>query len=224
MSQLIDLITQQLGAGTTQQVGRQLGLDESATESAIAAALPALIGGLAKNAQSPTGAESLAHALERDHDGSVLNNLGGLLGALQGGSQGSDLGGLLGAATSMLGGGASSKKTLDADGILGHILGGKRGQVEQGVGQASGIDAAQSGELLKMLAPIVMGALGQMKRQKGLDAGGLTDLLTQERSQIGNRSRRQSGGSLLDLLDADGDGNVIDDVGGLLGGLLGGKR
>jgi len=222
MSQLIDLISKQMGPGTAEQIGRQLGLDPQTTQQAIAAALPTLIGGLAKNAQSPDGAQSLAHALERDHDGSVLDNLGGLLGALQGSGSGG-LGGLLGAATGMLGGG-TSPKALDAEGILGHILGSKRSTVERGVGQASGIDPAKSGQLLKILAPIVMAALGRVKQQKDLDAGGLSDLLRQERSEVGKQAGTRKGGGLLELLDSDGDGNVIDDVGGLLGDLLGGKR
>lgn len=222
MSQLIDLISKQMGPGTAEQIGRQLGLDPQTTQQAIAAALPTLIGGLAKNAQSPEGAQSLAHALERDHDGSVLDNLGGLLGALQGGS-GGGLGGLLGAAAGMLGGGASSK-ALDGAGILGHILGSKRSTVERGVGQASGIDPAKSAQLLTILAPIVMAALGRVKQQKKLDAGGLSDLLRQERAEVGKQAGTRKGGGLLELLDSDGDGNVIDDVGGLLGDLLGGKR
>jgi hypothetical protein len=75
-----------------------------------------------------------------------------------------------------------------------------------------------------MLAPVVMGALGQTKRQQKIDSGGLSGLLEQEVSRAGGGSQL---GGLLSLLDTDKDGSVIDDVAKigsrLLGGFLGKK-
>ncbi|MFW6040185.1 MAG: DUF937 domain-containing protein [Gemmatimonadota bacterium] len=160
------------------------------TERGVAAAIPVLLGGLARNANaSPDGAESLNHALERDHDGSVLDNLGDLLGAAESafgagdsGGSGGGLGELAGALAGALGGQAfgdaatpsgSAVKVLDGAGILEHVLGGRRRTVERGIGQASGLDVSQIAKLLPLLAPIVMAALGKLKRKEGLDAGGL---------------------------------------------------
>ncbi len=232
MSGLVDLITSQLGAGTLDQLGGALGADSDKAQKAVGAALPVLVGALARNAKSSEGAASLASALERDHDGSVLDNLGGLLGAagglgslLGGGGQsgGGGLGGLMDVAGSLLGGGAPKQsKALDGAGILGHLLGGKQSAVEQGVSKASGLDSAQTGKLLATLAPIVMGALGKVKKEQGLDASALAGLLDGERQNLEQKlPQKPGGGGLLGLLDADDDGSIVDDLANLGGGALG---
>ncbi len=81
MSSLLDGLMQQLGGDTMQQLSNQLGTDHSTTASAVSAALPALVAALARNAQTPEGAGALATALDKDHDGSILSDLPGLLGA-----------------------------------------------------------------------------------------------------------------------------------------------
>lgn len=156
MSSIFDEIRGQLGPDTIQQLSQAVGADPNATSTAISAALPALLGQLSQNVAEPQGAAALDNALNA-HDGSILDNLGGLLG---GGGGMNNLGGIGGK-------------------ILGHILGSKRAPVEQGVGQASGLDAAQVAQLMAMLAPIIMGVLGRMKRQKGIDANALPNVLNQ---------------------------------------------
>jgi hypothetical protein len=152
MTSILDAVRQQLGPDSIQQMSSTLGADPAATSKAISLALPALLGGLSQNAAHPQGAAALDSALEQ-HDGSILDNLGGLLG-------GGAAGGIGGA-------------------ILGHIFGNKRAPVEQGVGHGSGLDAAQVAQLMAMLAPIVMGILGRMKKEKGIDAKALPNVLNQ---------------------------------------------
>ena len=117
-------------------------------------------------------------------------------------------------------GGASSNP---GEAILGHILGGKRNSVQNGLSKASGLDLGMIAKLLPILAPIVMRVLGRTQRQKGLDAGGLSDFLTGERRQVEKRAP-EIGGVLGSLLDTNNDGQVVDDVmkigTSLLGGLL----
>ncbi|HEX6640140.1 MAG TPA: DUF937 domain-containing protein [Thermoanaerobaculia bacterium] len=149
---LLDDVQQQLGPESIRQISDALGADPATTSNAISMALPALLGGLSRNAAHPQGAAALDQALGA-HDGSILDNLGGLLG-------GGAAGGIGGA-------------------ILGHIFGGKRDAVEAGVARGSGLNAQQIAQLLAMLAPIVMGVLGRMKRQKGIDASSLPDVLQQ---------------------------------------------
>jgi hypothetical protein len=192
---LTGLLNDALNNDTVSQISQQIGADEGTTSSAIQAALPMLLGGLANNSASDTGAASLLGALDRDHDGSVLDDVGGFLGNYASG-QGS--------------------------GILGHIFGGGQGTVEQGVSQASGLDMGKVGPLLMMLAPIVMGALGRTQREQSLGAGDLAGLLGGATQQMG------SGSPLVDMLssvlDRDRDGSAIDDVAGMIGGFLGGRR
>ncbi len=194
MSSLLEMLAGQLGGDTTTQISRQLGSDQAATGKAISAALPVLMGALARNASQKQGAESLAGALARDHDGSILDNLSGFL---------------------------QKPDTGTGEGILGHVLGSKRAAVEQQLGQQTGLDAGSIGKLLPILAPIVMGALGRAKRQSNLDTGGLSSMLAGERKQAESAG---SLGGLAALLDADRDGDITDDVAkagmGLLGKLL----
>lgn len=193
MDSIFDLITSQLGSGQLGQIQNQLGLDEGTTKKAVPAAVGTLLGALAKNAQSTSGAESLLGALAKDHDGSILDNLGGFLGDSQGLSAGA--------------------------GILKHALGGNRSTVENGLGQSLGMKQDQAGKLLAMLAPIIMGALGKARKQQGFDAGTLARTLGQERGNL--RQKMPSGlGGLGGLFDADGDGQIMDDVAKKVGGSL----
>ncbi|MGZ7030516.1 MAG: DUF937 domain-containing protein, partial [Thermoanaerobaculia bacterium] len=107
--------------------------------------------------------------------------------------------------------------------ILTHILGSRRAPVEQGVGRASGMNAQQVGQLLMMLAPLVMGVLGRMKRQDGIGAERLPEVLGQASLDMTRQS--PAAGDLSRILDSDHDGQIADDVArigsSILGGLMG---
>lgn len=187
MSGLLDGIMQQLGPAGVTQISKALGADESAVGGAVAAALPAIIAGMANNTRDEQGAASLANALN-DHSPSIFDQLGGLLGS---------------------GGGDGAK-------ILGHVLGQRQPYVEKSVAQKSGVDLGLIMKLLPILAPLVMGYLSKEKQSKGLDAGSLGGVLRGERQEA---EKKEPGlGGLAAILDADGDGSVLDDV---LGKLLG---
>lgn len=189
---LLEMLTQQLGSQGMEQIGRQLGTDRGTAEKAVPAALATLMGAMARNARQPEGASALAGALSRDHDGGILDNLGGYL---------------------------SQSDQGPGDGILKHVLGSNRGQVEAALGQGTGLDVSQMAKLLPMLAPLVMGALGRNQRQKNLDAGGLADLLGGETREVA-RQKPEGMGMLASLLDSDGDGQIGDDLAKMGGGLL----
>ncbi|MEM7048579.1 MAG: DUF937 domain-containing protein [Acidobacteriota bacterium] len=196
MSSPMDLLTQALGGDALSQLSGALGADSGATSKAVSAALPMLMGALAKNASSSNGAGALAGALDRDHDGSVLDDLGGFLG----------------------GGQASASM---GDGILKHVLGGRRGVAEGQLSQVSGLDSASTGKLLSMLAPLVMGALGRSQRSGGVDISDLAGMLSGERRRAEAAAPSGVGGMLSSFLDADGDGDVMDDAVKMGGKLLG---
>lgn len=237
MSTLMQALQAELGGQSLGQIAGALGTDQQTTQSAIAAALPALIGGLAKNANaSPEGAQALDRALERDHSQPFegLGGLSGLAGALgflgggaaqgQGQGQAQDgMGALMGMAASMLSGGAPAPKPqnkgLDGFGILRHVLGSQQQDVAKGVSQASGLDQGSAAKLLPMLAPLVMSALGTVRQEKGLDSGGVANLLAEERQQMTQQAPAAQG--IMALLDRDGDGSAMDDLGGLAQQLAG---
>ena len=201
---LVDELMAQLQGAPLQQMAQQLGTSPEQTEGAVGAALPLLLGTLGRNAAQPQGAMDLFGALQRDH------------------SSGPDLGGLLG---SLLGGGGSSAGGGAPDGaaILGHIFGGNQQRAEAGLGQATGL-GANAGQLLQMLAPIVMSFLAQRMGSGGMDASGLGQVLGQEQARV-QQQGGLGGGLLGSLLDQDGDGQVgLGDLLKMGGGLLGGRR
>ena len=228
---LVDDLMRQLQGAPTGQIAQQLGTDPNTAASAIEAALPMLLGALGRNAQQPGGAADLFGALQRDHGGGGAGavDLGGLLGGLLGGGAGNagamgGLGGLGGLLGSVLGGGAPASRQMDAGGILGHIFGGQQSRAESGLGQVTGMNSGQAGNLLKILAPIVMAFLAKQVMARGVDAGGLGNMLGQERAQV--QQRGGLGGGLINaVLDQDGDGDVdLADLLKMGGGLLGGRR
>ena len=146
MSQLMDSISQSLGGDTLKQIGGQLGTNEATTQAGITAALPMLLAGLARNSASPEGASALHGALSKDHDGSILDNLSGFLGNAQSGP---------------------------GAGILGHLLGERQPVAQEAVAKTSGLDLQRSGQLLVILAPIVMGMAARIFDKDG--DGSITD-------------------------------------------------
>jgi hypothetical protein len=204
---LMNLVNQELSGPRLSQMSRQLGISEEQTREALPAALAALTGGLAQNAAHPQGAQQLANALNKDHDGGLLDSLDGFLGGMGGGS---GMGGMGGGG---LGAGAA---------ILGHVFGQRQQRVEGNLGRATGLNPQTVASLLAMLAPIVMAYLGRQQRQKQLDPGGLAEVLGQERQRIEQVPQARTG--LGALLDRDGDGQIMDDLANLAGDLFGNKR
>lgn len=207
---LTDDLLSRLQGAPLQQIASQLGTDTSQAQDAVSAALPMLLGALGRNAAQPQGAADLFGALQRDHAGS--------------GSSGGGLGDLLGSVLGGIGGGAdSSGGGGDGADILGHIFGGNRQRAEAGLGQATGL-GANAGQLLQILAPIVMSFLAQRMQAGGMDAGGLGQVLGREQAHV--QQQGGVGGDLLgSLFDQDGDGKLgMGDLFKIGGNLLGGRR
>jgi hypothetical protein len=197
MDSIVQLLVAQLGAGAVSQISEKLGVDDQKAQQAVGMALPILIGALNRNSSSAGGAEALTNALQNDHDGSILNNLSQAV---------------------------SSQSTMDdGEAILGHVLGDRQSGLVNSVSKATGLPPDQVAQIFAVLAPIVMGALGQMQREHSLDAQGVADLLNVERSTV-----EKTSSGLVQLLDMDGDGDVSEEIislgSNLLGGLLGGGK
>ena len=79
---LLDILQSQLAGAPTEHLGRQMGMDQAGAQKAIGAALPALMAALAGNSRKSAGASSLAAALDKDHDGGILDDLEGSAGHL----------------------------------------------------------------------------------------------------------------------------------------------
>ena len=190
-----------LGLLQGQDIGNlasQVGGNEGEVKNGVMAALPAMLAALGKNAGTEKGAEELNNALEKKHDGSILDNLSGYL---------------------------SNPDLKDGAGILNHLFGNQTSNVANAVSQSSGLDTNGSMKMLQMLAPILMGILGQQKKQNNLDAKGLGNLTSMLASNFGS----EAGASgimeaVTNLLDANKDGNVMDDIMGMVGKFFGGNK
>ena len=180
------------------QLAEQVGGNEGQVKNGVMAALPAMLTALSKNTGTEKGAQELNNALETKHDGSILNNLSGYL---------------------------SNPDLKDGAGILNHLFGSQTSNVANAVSQSSGLDTNGSMKMLQMLAPVLMGMLGQQKKQNNLDAEGIGNLTSMLASNFGS----EAGASgiidvVTNLLDANKDGNVMDDIMGMVGKLFGGKK
>jgi hypothetical protein len=83
--------------------------------------------------------------------------------------------------------GDSSQSSLIEKGsqILSLLLGGRDQTALAGaVGKYAGLGQGTSGSLLGMLAPIVMGTIGQQQGTRSLDAGAITSLLSSQKDNI----------------------------------------
>ncbi|MFZ4733283.1 MAG: DUF937 domain-containing protein [Pirellulales bacterium] len=158
---LVDVITSQLSnEAVLGSLGSLIGADSRQTKSATAAAVPALLGGLAKLASTDNGAGQIASALG-GLDMGMLGNLAGMFGG-SGAAKTADIGGsLLGS----LFGNAGTSTLVNA---LSSFLGMKPGIAKS---------------LLSYLAPVVLGQVASTFKGGRIDAHGVQSLLS---SQAGN--------------------------------------
>ncbi len=188
MANFMDLMQGQLSNVLIDQLSKQLGgADSQKTAVAANGLMSVIMEGLARNASSPQGASSLLNVLDRDHDGSILNDLSGLIGGNQ-----------------------QHSKANNGFGILKHVLGGQSDNVMMNISKMSGLDLMSVANMAMKIAPIAMGLLGEEKRQNRLDANGLSDFL---RTSVVRQKEKAPEASIFEkLLDQDGDGSVMDDV------------
>jgi len=133
------ILMSQLGDNGIDALANKIGANKGQTTSALEGIMPTLLGAMSSNTKSSDDATGLLGALDRDHDGSILDDLTGFI----------------------------SKSDGDAGaGILKHVLGGNQTVVENSLSQKTGLKFSQVGNLLQMIAPMIMGYLGKQKKNK----------------------------------------------------------
>jgi len=206
MASILDLLNTQMGEELVKKASSKTSEDKGKVTSALGMALPLILGAMKRNTTDPEGAENLDKALQSE------KHNGDVLNNLE----------------------EKDAEELTGEGskILNHVLGSRQSGISKTIAGALNMDETSVNKILEMAAPVIMGLLGQQKRKDNVGASGLSGLLG---SVIGSNSSHDQ--SLVEtLLDADGDGSVIDDVAGmvmggkkgkkggsLLGGMLGGK-
>jgi hypothetical protein len=189
MNPLIGMLANQLGGPVMQQLGQQIGADQGTTQSAVSMALPLLVGAMGNQATTPEGADTI-HQVTNADDGSILNNIMSFVGNAGAGGMGGAL--------------------------LGQVLGGgTHNAMANALSQKTGLDSGAAAQLLAILTPIVIGAIGKYSQEQGgLDSSGISQVL----------SDNGGGNDLLGMaaraIDADGDGNVMEDIGNIINKLF----
>jgi Bacterial protein of unknown function (DUF937) len=160
---IVDLVKDQLTSQVLGSLGSLVGTNEAQTKAASAAAVPALLGGLAKLAGNAQGAGQLASAL------------GGL-----------DLG-MLGNLAGVLGGANSSKVSNVGGGLLGSLFGNTAtSAIVETLASFLGIKGGVSRSLLSYLAPVVLGTVAKQLTSSGkaIDAAGIQSLFADQSRNI----------------------------------------
>lgn len=160
---LFDAVQGHLGQSQVGQISQQLGIDPSMAQTAIAAAIPMIMAGMAKHATQPDGAAAIRQAAENHSD--VVDNVGPILQA---------------------------GPPADTTGLLGRILGHHNDTVQQGVQQASGLDSEKTRKLLMMLSPIVLSVLARkhFANQPQTNPTQISDALQQEAQTAQQQAQR----------------------------------
>jgi hypothetical protein len=194
---LIDLLTGNTGNQVAEQAENKFGISKTQVIALLAVAAPLIISYLRKKSQDANEAEALNNALDKDHDGSILDDV----------SQ-------------------ADARQSEGGSILNHIFGEEKTNVENRLSQNTGISIDKIGPILSMLAPVIMGYIGREKQQNNVGAGGLGDLLGGILGNASNESQQQSSplndilGSVLGGGNSQSSGNPLNDI---IGSVLGGN-
>lgn len=193
--EMFQMIMSQLKNGGITEIAEKLGVSPVQAEKAVNGALPSLMTELATKSKSANAAKDdlgFLSLLDQNKDGSVMDDIMALVAK----------------------GGPNSG---DVTGLVSSILGGKSDKVVSALSKSSGINPAQAGGLLSMIAPLIMQTLSKTKKEGGLDLAGMSSLLDAQKGKAQEKAKESGMGGLLDMLDADNDGSVMDDAMGLLG-------
>jgi hypothetical protein len=140
------------------RIAGALGLDSNKVQSAVSAGVPGLLAGLSGVAASPGGSQKLVEAAKQE-----TGTLGKLADTLDGDRQ-----------SSVIARGSQ---------LLGSLLGSRdQNALTEAIGRFAGIGQGNSGSLLGMLVPIVMGTVAQ--QQGSLSANGMASLLAGQKENI----------------------------------------
>lgn len=212
---LLDLLTGNTGNQVATQAENKFGVSKTQILALLAVAAPLVISYLRNKSQDSKEAEALNNALDKDHDGSILDDV----------SQ-------------------ADARQNEGGSILSHVFGNDKSAVENNLSQNTGISIDKIGPILAMLAPVIMGYIGKEKQQNNVGAGGIGDLLggilgnAQNQSQASSDplsnilgsvlggGASQSSGGLGDILGSvlgGGNNKQSGGLGDILGGFLGGK-
>lgn len=146
---LTDLVTGGVGSKAISTIANLLHIEESKAKWLVAAAVPLMIAALNYNSKKGEDQEAGINKALDQHNGGILDQLGGLLG---------------------------QAPSDDDNKIVSHMFGSNTEMVKNNLSAKTGISSDKIGSALAVLAPIVMGYLGKQKQAQS-NGGGMGDLL-----------------------------------------------
>ena len=158
---LVSSVMQFLTPDMVSKIARTLGIDPDVAQKVVSAAVPVILASFAGLAARPAGAQQLSQTLEQQRP-DMLSQIASAIG------------------------GPDQKAIADTgSGLLSTLLGGGGvNGLASAVGNFAGINQSAGKSVLGLIAPMVMGVLGQQQRSGGLDANGLATLLASQKDQI----------------------------------------
>jgi Bacterial protein of unknown function (DUF937) len=181
MPNLVSLVMQFLTPDLIGRIATALGLDRNMVQSAINAAVPALLAAFTGAAAKPGGAQNLVDSIKQQS-------------------------GVLDSFTKTISSGTQSSLIDSGSRLLTSLLGGQDQSALAGaVAKFSGLSQSGGGSLLGMLTPIVMGTIAKHIGVRNLDTASLIGLLGAQKDQIAQAlpsgfSSLLGGSRLLDSL------------------------
>ncbi len=167
-----------------QEMSRKVGAQPEEVRKAATLGMPTLVEAIDRNAREESKRDSLAKALE-DHQNDDVENLEGFINHVD---------------------------VNEGDRMVGHILGDRKMNVENNIAKNSNLGIGQVSGLMSMLAPILIGMLGNKKREQNVSRDNIPDLT----GSLGGLLGGSGGGGIMDIakrmLDKDGDGSIMDDL------------
>jgi OOP family OmpA-OmpF porin len=167
---LLELAQNYFIGNTVHQVSTAFGESESGTSAALRNVVPLVLGGLLARAQQPGGAAELLSLAQQVQRRGLLGDLSVLLRGLSAPPA---------AATPT----AGSLPSRGAD-MMRSLLGNAYAPAVAGISQQAGVGEATVGNLLSTAVAVVLGLLGREAAQNNLDANGLREYLSSQRSSV----------------------------------------
>jgi hypothetical protein len=178
---LINLFSMLTDQKTLDKFSNQVGANKNQTQKLVNLGLPTIMKAMDRNAGLPSGADSLMKALKRHQNDDVERMVRDL-------------------------------DMVDADDgakILNHVFSEKKEQVTKNLAKRTALGKDQVSTILNQLAPIVLGALGNVQKEQNVDSVNLSGFLSSSMEKTG-----QSGmmGLIEQLLDKEKSGSIWDDI------------
>lgn len=162
MENLLNTILSHIDDQSLQSMSQKVNASPDQAKHALSNAVPILMTAMAKNSQDPQRAASLQQAIQKDHDGSILDNLGSFF---------------------------NNPESANGPGILKHVLGEKQQDAAEYISKDSGVSESSAHKILEYAAPLVMGFLGRNSGGGGMGIGNLLNSFINNQNQENPQSQ-----------------------------------